>query len=348
MAGPPPRVGARRRALAAGLLVGALVAVLGLAWWGIGQVVSDPAPAPGDPVEVVIPAGASGQEIGALLEDAGVVRDARAFVEGIEADGIGSDLKPGTYTLRTDEEYDRLVDELVAGPADAGGTRLTIPEGYAIWDIRDEVAGYGVDAQAFDAALAAAEPPRGFLAPGEKAASLEGFLFPATYDVGQPADADQLVQEQLGAFQANFDSVDMSYAESRNLTRYDVLKIASLVERETADPAERPIVAALIYNRLKAGMTLGIDSANQYANGSWRELTGADLEKDSPYNLRTEKGLPPTPIANPGLASIRAAAKPAKVDYLYMYAIKDDPRRRHFFTDDYEEFLRYQKENPYS
>jgi UPF0755 protein len=140
----------------------------------------------------------------------------------------------------------------------------------------------------------------------------------------------------------------MSSAASRNLTRYDVLKIASLVERETADPAERRVVAGLIYNRLKAGMTLGIDSANQYANGSWRELTAADLEQDSPYNLRLERGLPPTPIANPGLASIKAAANPAKVDYLYMYAIKDDPKRRHFFTADYDEFLRYQKENPYS
>ena len=347
MAGPPPGLG-RGRALGAALLVIALVAVLVLAWWGIGKVVADPAPAPGATVEVVIPAGATGGEIGSILADAGVVADAGAFVHDIQADGIGGDLKPGTYTFRTDEEYDRLVDQLVAGPADGDGARITIPEGYAIWDIRDEVAEFGIDAEAFDQALAAAEPPPGFLAPGEEAASLEGFLFPATYDVGQPADADQLVQEQLGAFRANVDSVDMSYAASRNLTKYDVLKIASLVERETADPAERPIVAALIYNRLKADMTLGIDSANQYANGSWRELTGADLEKDSPYNLRTEKGLPPTPIANPGLDSIRAAAKPAKVDYLYMYAIKDDPRRRHFFTDDYEEFLRYQRENPYS
>lgn len=348
MAGPPPRGLDGRRALGAGLLVVALVAVLGLAWWGIGAVVSDPSPPPGAPVEVVIPPGASGAEIAEILAEAGVVGDPEAFVDGIAADGIAADLRPGTYVFRENEEYSRLVDQLVAGPADSADTQVVIPEGYAIWDIRDEVAKVGIDAEQFDAALAAHAPPAGFLAPGEEAPSLEGFLFPATYDVGQPADADQLIAEQLAAFEANFATIDMAYAESRNLTRYDVLKIASLVERETADPAERRIVAGLIYNRLKEGMTLGIDSANQYANGSWRELTAADLEKDSPYNLRLEQGLPPTPIANPGLASIRAAANPAKVDYLYMYAIKDDPRRRHFFTSDYEEFLRYQEENPYS
>jgi UPF0755 protein len=329
------------------VLVVALVAVLGLAWWGIGQVVSAPPP-PGAPVVVVIPPGATGAQIGEILAQAGVVGDAGAFVDAIAADGIAADLRPGTYVFRTDEEYSRLVDQLVAGPADSADTRVVIPEGYAIWDIRDEVAGVGITAEQFDRALAAHAPPAGFLAPGEEAPSLEGFLFPATYDVGQPADADQLIAEQLAAFEANLATVDMSSAASRNLTRYDVLKIASLVERETADPAERRVVAGLIYNRLKAGMTLGIDSANQYANGSWRELTAADLEQDSPYNLRLERGLPPTPIANPGLASIKAAANPAKVDYLYMYAIKDDPKRRHFFTADYDEFLRYQKENPYS
>ncbi|MFM7551234.1 MAG: endolytic transglycosylase MltG, partial [Actinomycetota bacterium] len=275
MAGPPPRGVGGRRALGAVLLVGLLVAVLGLAWWGIGQVVSDPPPPPGAPVEVVIPPGATGAQIAGILAEAGVVADPEAFVEGIAADGIAADLRPGTYVFRSNEEYNRLVDQLVAGPADSADTQVVIPEGYAIWDIRDEVAGVGITAEQFDAALAAHAPPAGFLADGEKAPSLEGFLFPATYDVGQPADADQLIAEQLATFEANVATVDMSYAAARNLTPYDVLKIASLVERETADPAERRIVAGLIYNRLKAGMTLGIDSANQYANGSWRELTAA-------------------------------------------------------------------------
>ncbi len=349
MAGPPqPPVG-RRRTGGVLVLVAALAVVLIGAWWGINALVGDPAPAPGSPVEVAVPPGASASQIAQILEDADVVPSASGFVEQIEADGLGSGFRPGTYTFRTDEEYRRIVDQLNAGPADASAAdRLVIPEGWAIWDIEAEVPSVGISEEAYRAALAAQGPPEGFLRPGETAPTLEGFLFPATYDVAQPADADALVQDQLGAFAANVAGVDMSYAAARNLTPYDVLKIASLVERESRDPADRRKVAGLIYNRLKADMTLGIDSANQYSTGDWEELTAADLELDSPYNLRKVRGLPPTPICNPGLDAIRAAAKPAQVDYLYMYAIKDDPKGRHYFTDSYEDFLQYQRENPYS
>lgn len=349
MAGPPrPPVG-RRRIGGAIVLVVLLVAVLAGAWWGINAIVGGPSAAPGTPVEVVVPPGASATQIAEILADADVVPSASGFVDQIEADGLGVGFRPGTYTFRTDEEYRRIVDQLNAGPADtAAADRLVVPEGWAIWDIEAEVPSVGITKAQYRAALDAHGPPEGFLRPGEQAATLEGFLFPATYDVGQPADADALVQDQIGAFSANVAGVDMSYAASRNLTPYDVLKIASLVERESRDPEDRRKVAGLIYNRLKADMTLGIDSANQYSTGDWGVLTAADLELDSPYNLRLVKGLPPTPICNPGLDAIRAAAKPAKVDYLYMYAIKDDPKGRHYFTDSYEDFLRYQKENPYS
>jgi UPF0755 protein len=347
MAGPPRRgLGARRAigALALGLVVVVLVAG---AWWAIGRVLGDPPAAPGDPVAVTIPPGSSATAIGGILADAGVVPDAGAFVDRAVEDGYESTFRPGSYTFREDEEYARIVDQLNAGPADADDARLVIPEGYAIWNIEEEVAAVGITPEQYQAALDRHEPPPGFLAPGEEAASLEGFLFPATYDVAVPADADGLVRDQLAAFEANVAGVDFSYAESKGLTKYDVLKIASLIERETAHPPERPKVAAIIYNRLASDMTTGMESGIQYALGSWEPLTRDDLDTDSPYNLWIEKGLPPTPIANPGLDSIKAAANPARVDFLYMYAIKDDPKRRHFFTDDYDEFLRYQEENPY-
>jgi UPF0755 protein len=127
-----------------------------------------------------------------------------------------------------------------------------------------------------------------------------------------------------------------------------VLKIASLIEREAQAQDDRAKIASVIYNRLRIGMTLGIDASVQYANGSWDELSGSDLKIDSPYNLRVEQGLPPTPICNPGVASMEAAANPAQTDYLYYYAIKDDPEGRHWFTDNYDAFLKYQQENPYS
>ena len=338
----------RRRRL--GLLgaIAGVVAVLAVAWWGISSLVTDPPPPPGPPVTVTIPKGASASQIAGILADAGVVADAGAFVDEVVAQGQGTEFKPGTYTFRTNEIQTRIVDQLNAGPPDTSTTRLTIPEGDAIWEIEAEARKAGIPPAEYRDALATHEPPGGFLAGDERASSLEGFLFPATYDLASPPDANALVDDQLAAFSDTWASLDLAYARSRGLTPYDVLKIASLIEREARAPGDRAKIAAVIYNRLKAGMTLGIDAAVQYGNGSWRELTAADLTRDTPYNLRERHGLPPTPICNPGLASMKAAARPAKVDYLYYYAIKGDPQGRHWFTDSYEAFLQYQKEHPYS
>ncbi len=348
MAGYPQQSLNRRRALAAVALVLALCVVLGTAWWGINRLVADPAPPPGAAVSVTIPAGSNASQIAAILATAGVVTDAGAFVDQLVTDGLGSSFLPGTYVFRTNELYRRIVEQLNAGPANAAASQVVIPEGYAIWDIKETLVKLGIKPAQYQSALDEHRPPSGFLAAGEQAASLEGFLFPATYDVGVPADAWQLVQDQLAAFDANVAAVDLTYAASRGLTPYDVLKIASIIEREARAPGDRRKVSAIIYNRLKADMTLGMDSSIQYGHGSWGVLTAADLTVDSPYNLWTKKGLPPTPICNPGLAAIKAAANPAKVDYLYMYAIKDDAQGRHYFTNNYDDFLRYQKENPYS
>lgn len=332
----------RRRLLARTLgLLAALLLVGALAACGGGD------PAPGDKVTVTIPAGATAAQIAQILEDAGVVASAGDFVERLVAEGQGEGFKPGTYALRTNESFDRIVFQLNSGPS-ADAARLTIPEGYAIWDIKAAVRKVGIKPAQYQAALDAHQPPQGFLTAGEQAATLEGFLFPATYDVAVPADADALVTDQLAAFSDNWASIDMTYASSKNLTRYDVLKIASLIEREAQAQDDRAKIASVIYNRLRADMSLGIDASVQYGLGSWDELTGTDLQSDSPYNLRRFKGLPPTPICNPGVASMQAAANPAKTDYLYYYAIKGDPEGRHWFTDSYDAFLQYQKEHPYS
>ncbi|MGO9322631.1 MAG: endolytic transglycosylase MltG [Solirubrobacteraceae bacterium] len=159
---------------------------------------------------------------------------------------------------------------------------------------------------------------------------LEGFLFPATYDMNPGAPAAKLVQEQLVAFQENFGASDVARARALHVTPYQLLIVASMVEREAQIPADRPKIAAVIYNRLAAGMPLGIDASIYYAvelrSGVatyTRELTQAQLHIDSPYNTRTHVGLPPTPISNPGVASIEAAAHPAHVSYLYYVAGAD-------------------------
>jgi UPF0755 protein len=172
--------------------------------------------------------------------------------------------------------------------------------------------------------------------------NLEGFLFPATYDFFATTTGRQLVNEQLHTFCVNWRSVDLSYARKKNLTPYDVLIIASMVEKETLAPDERKLVAAVIYNRLHARMPLGIDATLRYGFDipPTKSILQSQLDSSNPYNSRKIPGLPPTPIANPGLASIQAAAHPAKVDYLYF--VRKPDRVHHFFTASDTAFAQYE------
>jgi UPF0755 protein len=182
---------------------------------------------------------------------------------------------------------------------------------------------------------------------GTKARPLEGFLFPATYDFTARTTSRQLVKAQLQAFQQNWKQLDLRYARSKNLTPYDVLIIASMVEKETLAPDERPKVAAVIYNRLHAHMPLGIDATIRYGLDipPTQSILESQLRSDNPYNSRKFLGLPPTPIGNPGLASLQAAAHPAKVDYLYF--VRKPDKVHHFFTDNFRDFTNYENAHGY-
>jgi UPF0755 protein len=176
---------------------------------------------------------------------------------------------------------------------------------------------------------------------------IEGFLFPATYEFFQQTSSLQLVQDQLDAFCENWKQIDLGYAHSKNLTPYDVLIIASMVEKETLSPDERQLVSAVIYNRLHARMPLGIDATLRYGLDipPTESIRESQLESNSPYNTRKRQGLPPTPIANPGLASLQAAAHPAKVKYLYF--VRKPDKKHHFFTASYQAFLNYANAHGY-
>jgi UPF0755 protein len=171
-----------------------------------------------------------------------------------------------------------------------------------------------------------------------KRRSVEGFLFPATYEFLPSWPAARLVSLQLDTFQARWKTVDLRAARALGRTPYDVLTIASLVEREAALASERPLVAAVISNRLQRGMPLGIDASLRYGLGiqGTKSITAAHLRSGTPYNTHRFKGLPPTPITNPGLPSMRAAAKPAKVNYLFY--LRKPKSRAHFFTANEQEF----------
>jgi len=173
---------------------------------------------------------------------------------------------------------------------------------------------------------------------GAGAKNLEGFLFPDTFELTRHAPARDLVQLQLEDFKRRIKGVSMSYARSKNLTTYDVLTIASMIEREVGIAGQRKLVAAVIYNRLHEGMPLGIDATTRFATGNYtRPLTESELAVDSPYNTRTHSGLPPGPIGSPGLASIEAAAHPAKVDYLF-YVVEPGACDRLAFSSTEAEF----------
>jgi UPF0755 protein len=198
--------------------------------------------------------------------------------------------------------------------------------------------------QAYLAATANPRPEPTF---GAKALPLEGFLFPATYDFTARTTSPQLVAAQLKAFRENWKKVNLGYARSKNLTPYDVLTIASMVEKETPAPEERQLVSAVIYNRLHARVPLGIDAALRYGLDipGTESIHESQLANPTPYNLRLHAGLPPTPIGSPGLASIQAAAHPAKVNYLYFVAKPD--KKHHFFTASAAAFEKYKAEHGY-
>jgi len=198
---------------------------------------------------------------------------------------------------------------------------ITIPEGYSRAQTAELAKGEGLRGSYEKASV---ESP--YLDParygGVDAKDLEGFLFPDTFELERHASAADLVQRQLEDFKQRIAGVDMAYARSKNLTTYDVLTIASMIEDEAVSEGDRRKVAAVVYNRLHEGMPLGIDATIRFATGNYSEpLTESELAVDSPYNTRTNAGLPPGPINSPGLAAIEAAAHPAKVGYLF-YVVK--------------------------
>jgi hypothetical protein len=226
-----------------------------------------------------------------------------------------------------------------SGPATLKTEDVTIPEGYT----RSQIAEVAKDAGlSGNYEKATAKAPKGFdiaKSGAPKDASLEGFLFPATYELAKGASVDDLVKDQLNAFDDNIRQVDLKAAKKKKLTMYDVVTIASMIEREVMVPKERRLVSAVIYNRLAQGIPLGIDATLRYDLDNFdKPLTESDLQTDSPYNTRIVTGLPPSPIANPGLDALKAAADPANVDYLY-YVVKPGTCGKHFFTADYDEFL---------
>ena len=288
-------------------------------------------------VQVTIPNGSGIAEIGDLLEEEGVVSSGFFFELRARLAGAGEDLKAGNYDLREGMSYSAALDALAAGTGPARVVNVTVPEGRARSEVAPIVEDAGLEGDYEQATESSRQlDPADYGAEG--AESLEGFLFPATYELKPNDGVDDLVDKQLQTFEKAFRKVDMREAESANLTEYDVLTIASMVERETLVPKERPIVASVIYNRLSQGEPLGIDATTRFELDNWTEpLTESELAADTPYNTRLNAGLPPGPIGSPGLDSIEAAANPDDTDFLF-YVVEPGTCGEHTFTETSEEF----------
>jgi UPF0755 protein len=288
-------------------------------------------------VRVVVPRGATLGDIAELLEREGVIESASFFELRARLAGRTGDLKPGPYELQRDMRYTAVLDRLEEG-VPPNVVMVTVPEGRSRREVAPLVKkldGNYMRATRRNPAL----NPREYKAPA--GVTLEGFLFPATYELKKGQPVRRLVRRQLEAFKENFDKVDLGYARSKNLTPYDVLTIASLVEREAGVAKERPLIASVIYNRLKDDIRLDIDATTRFAVGNWNSpLKVSELENQSPYNTRVHYGLPPGPIGSPGLDSIRAAAHPARTRYIF-YVAEICGEGRHKFAKTDAEFQRY-------
>jgi UPF0755 protein len=333
---PQPKPGARPRVGRLAALAVVVLAVVGVGWFLL-QLFQPFQGDGGREVRVVVPRGASLGDIAEQLEQDGVVDSSTFFSLRARLAGRSGDLKPGPYTLQSDMAYTDVLDTLEQG-VPPNVVMVTVPEGRS----RSEIAptlkrleGNYLRATRRSRLL----DPRAYGAKG--AANLEGFLFPATYELKKGQPVRKLVDEQLRAFKRNFGRVDLGFAKRKNLTPYDVLIIASLVEREAQVAKERPIIASVIYNRLKNDIRLDIDATTRFAVGNWsRPLRVSELQSPSPYNTRVHSGLPPGPIGNPGLASMKAAARPAKTGFIF-YVVKPGTCGRHNFAETDAEFQRY-------
>jgi UPF0755 protein len=295
---------------------------------------------PADPVEVTIPEGASGGQVLTILREAGVIR-CDGFVGGLLLRGTGpaDEIRAGTHELTTNMTIAEAVEVLSTPPPEIPTVEVTIPEGYRLTQIADRAKrDLGIPPARFMGAAESGDyalPP--YLPQGTP--TVEGFLFPKTYEfVEADATADALIRRMLDQFETEVEGLPWGNAEDLGVTPYEVVVIASMIEREARVPSDRPKIAAVIYNRLAEGMTLGIDATLLYDDPTPDgQLTGSDFDYDSPYNTRLHPGLPPTPIASPGLPSLRAALSPADVSYLYYVLCDADGGHR--FSVDYDTFL---------
>ena len=346
------RRGAQKKSSPVPMIIGIVVAVVVLAAIAVFAVPAvkgllggeDASVTAGQQVTVTIPDGASGDTIASILSENHIVENPKDYYAAVKKLNADMSLQPGTYSFTTLMDATKVVQQLIEGP-NAGSDALTIPEGLTVDQVADRVA------QAYDSIskedfLSQAKASNyvndyPFLK-GAVNDSLEGFLFPKTYSLGKKPSADDVIRVMLDQFNTEYKSLDFAGCEAKikerygvEMADYDIINLASIVEREGLNADQRAHVASVFYNRLAGKLDglryLNSDATMMYVTGG--EVTAADLQSDSPYNTYKHEGLPPTPICSPSLEALKATLEPTDSDDLYFYITQDEE----YFSQTYEE-----------
>ena len=318
------------------LLIFAILAVPALLWLrSIGLLkASDPS----GRVTLVIPKGATTSEIGDILEEKGIVSSSLGFRLANYMEGDAESIEAGRYTMQKGLSAKDALEALAkAEPQGPTVVNVTFPEGSWLVEFADTLeSNTGLSEDEFER-LATSGEIRSRYQP-ESIDTLEGLLFPATYEVSEKQSVDDVVRLLVDEFDERMQDAGARKTKKLGVTPYEAAIVASMVEAEAYVDEERAKIASVIYNRLESGTPLGIDATVIYGLGErGRDLTTEDLEKDTPYNTRENIGLPPTPIGSPGDASIKAALNPEQTDLFYYVLI--DCEGHHAFSETYDEFL---------
>ena len=340
------RLGRRRRLRGLAIFLffvllfgGGGAAVFGYYTWATGASGSQ------ERVVLTIPKGATGQEVGDLLERKRVIRSTLAFRLFLRFRGVRAGFEAGKYTnLTTNMPLEEVLAKLEDGPK-VESIAVTFPEGYTVEQTAKRAArDLRISRKKFEELATSgkfAVPP--YLPRGTK--TVEGFLYPNTYDFVKDVGPKGVIDRLLRAFQQQVADLPWERAPQLRVTPYEIVTIGSLIEQEARFPPDRRKIARVIYNRLKRGMPLQIDATIQYARGDFGPILLKDREIESPYNTYLHNGLPPTPIGNPGKSALAAALSPARGDWLY-YLLIDCDTGRHYFANSLEDFNRKRNSAP--
>lgn len=346
------RRGAQKKSSLVPMIIGTVVVVVVLAVVAVFAIPAvkgllggeDASVTAGQQVTVTIPDGASGDTIASILSENHIVENPKDYYAAVKKLNADMSLQPGTYSFTTLMDATKVVQQLIEGP-NAGSDALTVPEGLTVDQVADRVAqAYGsISKNDFLNQAKASNYVNDYpFLKGAANDSLEGFLFPKTYSLGKKPSADDVIRAMLDQFNTEYKSLDFAGCEAKikerygvGMSDYDIINLASIVEREGLNAEQRAHVASVFYNRLAGKLDglryLNSDATMMYVTGG--EVTAADLQSDSPYNTYKHEGLPPTPICSPSLEALKATLEPTDSDDLYFYITQDEE----YFSQTYEE-----------